>query len=350
MTEKIRIFFLRFFLMSTPRGKPSKGMSSALVYLPTKRHLLAGFVFISLIVSFDFLCCLATVAYTYMWWGMRPKLLYSLPPPPLPKGTLPPVPRILHQTWKTKDIPLKWRAAQRSCQDMHKDYEYMLWTDDNSLKFIKEHYPWFTSTFISYPHPIQRADAIRYFILHKFGGIYIDLDVVCQKPLGTALQMHQFTAPATYPIGISNDILAAAPRAAFLDTAIKRLARWNRWLGPHYVQIMFSTGPMFLTVQYALYPHDAQRQQDVAVLPTGAYGKYNYTEDALFGHLHGSSWHEDDADVVMWLDGHKKAVAQGVVIVAGVAVCLYAWRCYQQRKRSGGSRLFDIESSRKILD
>ena len=40
-------------------------------------------------------------------------------------------------------------------------------------------YPWFLETFDGYPYPIQRADAIRYFVLHHFGGIYIDLDDVC---------------------------------------------------------------------------------------------------------------------------------------------------------------------------
>jgi mannosyltransferase OCH1-like enzyme len=43
----------------------------------------------------------------------------------------------------------------------------------NSLR-----YPWFLETFDGYPYPIQRADAIRYFVLHHFGGIYIDLDDV----------------------------------------------------------------------------------------------------------------------------------------------------------------------------
>jgi mannosyltransferase OCH1-like enzyme len=33
-------------------------------------------------------------------------------------------------------------------------------------------------TFNNYPEPIQRADAIRYFVLAYFGGIYIDLDDV----------------------------------------------------------------------------------------------------------------------------------------------------------------------------
>lgn len=60
---------------------------------------------------------------------------------------------------------------------MHKDFEYKLWTDESSLAFIKEHYPWFLPTYLGYQFNIQRADAIRYFVLHKYGGVYLDLDV-----------------------------------------------------------------------------------------------------------------------------------------------------------------------------
>lgn len=53
-----------------------------------------------------------------------------------------------------------------------------LWTDKKAREFIANEYPWFLETFDGYPYPIQRADTIRYFVLHHFGGIYIDLDDV----------------------------------------------------------------------------------------------------------------------------------------------------------------------------
>ena len=34
-----------------------------------------------------------------------------------------------------------------------------------------------------YGFGIQRADAMRLFFLHKFGGIYIDLDIECKRSL-----------------------------------------------------------------------------------------------------------------------------------------------------------------------
>lgn len=34
------------------------------------------------------------------------------------------IPKIIHQTYINESIPEKWRAAQKSCQDLHPDYEY----------------------------------------------------------------------------------------------------------------------------------------------------------------------------------------------------------------------------------
>lgn len=46
------------------------------------------------------------------------------------------------------------------------------------MAFIAAEYPWFLETFQNYRYPIQRADAIRYFVLAHYGGTYIDLDDV----------------------------------------------------------------------------------------------------------------------------------------------------------------------------
>lgn len=56
-----------------------------------------------------------------------------------------------------------------------------MWTDAKSRELIATEYPWFLNTFDNYSQPIQRADAIRYFVLAHFGGVYIDLDDVCSN-------------------------------------------------------------------------------------------------------------------------------------------------------------------------
>ena len=102
------------------------------------------------------------------------------------------IPKIIHQTYINESIPAHWVPAQQSCINLHPDYEYILWTDQKSLDFITQEYPWFLSTFIGYKHPIQRADAIRYFVLAHYGGVYIDLDDGCKRRLDPLLSYNAF--------------------------------------------------------------------------------------------------------------------------------------------------------------
>src|SRR5437868_4915078 len=58
-------------------------------------------------------------------------------------------------------------------------FNYFLWTDDRSIRFLALYYPWFLPTYNNYKYDIQRADAIRYFVLYHYGGIYLDTDIGC---------------------------------------------------------------------------------------------------------------------------------------------------------------------------
>lgn len=141
--------------------------------------------------------------------------------------------------------------------------------DFGTLMYVQKEYPWFLKTYLAYPYDIQRVDAVRYFILHKYGGIYIDLDMGCNREL-KFMRIANFTAPLTYPVGISNDVMAAVPGNKYLERAIHRLMYWNHWLFIKYIQVMFGTGPMFLTSQYATGSRAVK--SDVSVIPGPLYG------------------------------------------------------------------------------
>lgn len=91
------------------------------------------------------------------------------------------IPRIVHQTWKTDDIPIEWRALAQSWRTILPEWEYRLWTDRDNRNLVAEHYPWFLGIFDAFPKNIMRADAARYLILHRYGGVYADLDYECLR-------------------------------------------------------------------------------------------------------------------------------------------------------------------------
>ena len=40
-------------------------------------------------------------------------------------------------------------------------------------QLVQEHYPWFWDTFQAFDMEVKKADAVRVFILHRFGGLYL---------------------------------------------------------------------------------------------------------------------------------------------------------------------------------
>lgn len=143
---------------------------------------------------------------------------------------------------------------------------------------------------------IQRADAIRYFVLHKYGGIYMDLDIGCRAHPGPLLHFETIL-PATKPVGLSNDLMFSAPRTPFMDLVISSLATFNHeWLFMNYPTVMFSTGPMFVSAMYSTWNRMLRRngpmnadylKQRVRILPKSMYGKNIPAESAP----HAFFWH-----------------------------------------------------------
>ncbi|RSL50219.1 hypothetical protein CEP53_008882 [Fusarium sp. AF-6] len=215
------------------------------------------------------------------------------------------IPRILHQTCKNETIPEMWAEPQQSCLKAYSGFEYKLWTDERAREFLSSEYPWFLETWDTYPFPIQRADAIRYFVLHHYGGIYLDMDTVCHKPFPIDQietdRKHNSLFQATKPTGITNDIMISSARHPAFASAISRLpihhriTRFWAWLLP-YAAIMFSTGPLFISLATAAYLYGEPSLPSPTVQVISSTNLKPYITD-----LQTSTWYRADARVLKWL-------------------------------------------------
>lgn len=247
------------------------------------------------------------------------------------------IPKIIHQTYKNEHIPKLWQPGQQACVELHHDYQYILWTDDTAREFIAEEYPWFLKTWDSYPYPIQRADAIRYFALAHYGGIYIDLDDGCVRRLDPLLTVPAFVRQ-TVPTGISNDVMGAVPKHPFFLKVLDSLQKYKRnWLVP-YITIMFSTGPLFLSVMLKQYKrYGVPEAGKVRILLPEDYKTHTLS---FFAISPGSSWHLDDAKFVKSLANHIGLATLGGFIIAGLIVLL-EWWFYQWCIHTNFSKSFE---------
>ena len=88
------------------------------------------------------------------------------------------IPKIIHQTWRNHKLPVS-ETLPESWKKHNPDWEYRFWTDADLAHFVEDNYPDMWPLYQAAPKPVQKADIARYLILHKFGGLYADIDTEC---------------------------------------------------------------------------------------------------------------------------------------------------------------------------
>ncbi len=86
------------------------------------------------------------------------------------------IPKVIHQSWKTREIPEQWATWSDKARTLHPDWEYRLWTDEDNEQLIRDQLPYFLDRYLAYSKPIMRADAVRYAYMYVYGGLYFDFD------------------------------------------------------------------------------------------------------------------------------------------------------------------------------
>ena len=95
------------------------------------------------------------------------------------------IPLIIHQTWKTKDVSLlnpNFKKGLESWKNL-KNFEHKFYDDNDCLNFISTYYNQYLNFYNSLKKGVEKADIFRYLIIHKYGGVYADIDTICVKDI-----------------------------------------------------------------------------------------------------------------------------------------------------------------------
>ena len=71
---------------------------------------------------------------------------------------------------------------------LHPDWKRQFWTDEDNDLLVREYYPIFYDYYQTLSPTIKKADFARLLYMHRFGGVYVDLDFLCLKNLSALLQ------------------------------------------------------------------------------------------------------------------------------------------------------------------
>jgi len=190
-------------------------------------------------------------------------------------------PRIIHQSWKDKDIPVVFQKYSDSwTKYCFKDWKYMFWTDDDNFNLIKTHYPWFLKKYNELPRNIYRADVSRYFYLFHYGGIYTDLDNECLKPFEHLLNNYslvfgamvgQYQGTSLKEGYVQNSFMYSKPRQEFWLEMILHILNSKGNDAPESL-----TGPILLSNKIGEYRLRRNVSDELIVYPPHYFNPFSW--------------------------------------------------------------------------
>ena len=143
------------------------------------------------------------------------------------------IPKKVWQTWHTSAILLddEERERARTWQERNPHYRYELLTDDGAESYVRSHFandPLIRDTFLNLTDKILQADFMRYLVLAVEGGVYADLDVVCQEPIDTWIPPI-FQDKTGVVVGVESDRLPVENDAKLYYDYRKYIWGINNW-------------------------------------------------------------------------------------------------------------------------
>lgn len=160
------------------------------------------------------------------------------------------IPRILHHIWIGPDpLPDDHRPWIKSWKRQHPKWEHRLWTEDN----LPED-PIRPEILERLRAPVERADILRLEILYRYGGVYLDGDLECLRPIDPVLEGEEFVGVCHKPGRITNTAIASVPRHPLLGRALEQVNPMDMYWTSASERLKQVAGPLLLEQLVPDYP------------------------------------------------------------------------------------------------
>jgi mannosyltransferase OCH1-like enzyme len=187
-----------------------------------------------------------------------------------------PIPRIFHQIWLGPDpVPEEFAVYQQTWLARHPAWELRVWTEQNLPQDLRR-----PEARERLRVPAERSDILRLEVLWRQGGVYVDMDFECLRPLEPLLDGVDFFSAYIERGRINNALIGSVPGHPILDRALAELRPRE-----FYGYDKWAAGPLFLDRIVSEYPDAVVFDQELF------YGKPDAVHpDAYAFHHRAGSW------------------------------------------------------------
>jgi mannosyltransferase OCH1-like enzyme len=101
---------------------------------------------------------------------------------------------------------------------------------------------------------VERADILRLEILYRHGGVYLDGDLECLRPIDPVLEGQDFVGVCHKPGRITNTAIAAVPQHPLLERALDQVNPMEMYWTAQSERLKEVAGPLLLEKLVPDYP------------------------------------------------------------------------------------------------
>jgi hypothetical protein len=193
------------------------------------------------------------------------------------------IPKIIHQIWiGTKPAPIH---LMNTWKDKHPDFEYIFWNEE---EFIKRNMYFKCQTKIDeIEEYCGKADIMRWEILYKYGGIYIDADSFCIEKIDNELLKKSFAGwenEVKRPGLIAVGTMGFTPKHLIPKKAIEFIKNNEVSYAKTGKMAWQNTGPVLLTNIYNKFCSLSTNDIQFNILPSYTFLPVHYTGQEYKGH------------------------------------------------------------------
>jgi len=206
------------------------------------------------------------------------------------------IPLRIIQTWKNRKLPQEFIDWSNTWKSMNPEFTYMFFDDRDCWRLIYNNYPQYLDLYESLSN-IEKADVFRYLALHKYGGVYADIDTTCLKPIGPLIDL--FPTNVITGIEYENPIqylqwFIAVPKGSPLMIDLVDEVYRRSWLKPFKMffvnpreLVYWFTGPVMFTSVLK------NSNESIVVMEKGRLGHFDNSiidQNSYLQHWFISSW------------------------------------------------------------
>lgn len=178
------------------------------------------------------------------------------------------IPRVLHRIFLDDPVPTVFEGYWRLFQELNPGWDFVTWDDSTKLDWIRN-----TEAFDRATTHAGRSDVLRYEILARYGGVYVDTDVEPLRPFDDLLDGDPFAAWEDDRL-LCPTVMGAEAGHDAMESLIAGLPHWSRrhaQAPPNH-----QTGPYFLTRCW-------RWRDDVRLLPPITFYPVHWSQKRLLG-------------------------------------------------------------------